>query len=241
MSYFEDVYLKRMNLHGKTQQERVQYRKEKEFDELFLRKTQWQANIYQINDEESDIICSLQPNKWNESELISNILISTKNSPLKTGMILYIYQRIKGIEYNKIWLILHCEEKIAKGYYAYKAVCLDSVVNITNEYGDTLYSIPVKFVSSTNSTLKDYFTFVDAGYREPNSNPRFITQDKDFLKKDVYVDYNERGFQIAGKDNISIKNVAYVTIDERLTREVEPRTSEKIEVGFDKNFFLNNK
>ena len=241
MSYFEDVYLKRMNLHGKTQQERVQYRKEKEFDELFLRKTQWQANIYQINDEESDIICSLQPNKWNESELISNILISTKNSPLKTGMILYIYQRIKGIEYNKIWLILHCEEKIAKGYYAYKAVCLDSVVNITNEYGDTLYSIPVKFVSSTNSIVSDYFSFVDAGYREPNSNPRFITQDKNFLKKDIYFDYNERGFQIAGKDNISIKNVAYVTIDERLTREVEPRTSEKIEVGFDKNFFLNNK
>ena len=80
MSYFEDVYLKRMNLHGNTQQERVQYRKEKEFNDLFLRKTQWQANIYQINDEESDIICSLQPNKWNESELISNILISTKNS-----------------------------------------------------------------------------------------------------------------------------------------------------------------
>lgn len=241
MSYFEDVYLKRMNLHGNTQQERVQYRKEKEFNDLFLRKTQWQANIYQINDEESDIVCSLQPNKWNESELISNILISTKNSPLKTGMILYIYQRIKDIEYNKIWLILHCEEKIAKGYYAYKAVCLDSVVNITNEYGDTLYSIPVKFVNSANSMVKDYFNFVDAGYREPNSNPRFITQDKDFLKKDIYFDYNERGFQVAGKDNISIKNVAYITIDERLKREVEPRTSEKIEVGFDKNFFLNNK
>ena len=115
MSYFEDVYLKRMNLHGNTQQERVQYRKEKEFDDLFLRKSQWQANIYQINDEESNIVCSLKPNKWNESELISNILISTKNSPLKTGMILYIYQRIKDIEYDKIWLILHCEEKIAKG------------------------------------------------------------------------------------------------------------------------------
>ena len=84
MSYFEDVYLKRMNLHGNTQQERVQYRKEKEFNDLFLRKTQWQANIYQIDDEESDIVCSLQPNKWNESELIYNILISTKNSPLKT-------------------------------------------------------------------------------------------------------------------------------------------------------------
>ena len=41
MSYFEDVYLKRMNLHGNTQQERVQYRKEKEFNDLFLRKTQY--------------------------------------------------------------------------------------------------------------------------------------------------------------------------------------------------------
>ena len=58
MGYFEDVYLKRMNLHGNTQQERVQYRKEKEFNDLFLRKTQWQANIYQINDEESDLVCS---------------------------------------------------------------------------------------------------------------------------------------------------------------------------------------
>ena len=104
-----------------------------------------------------------------------------------------------------------------------------------------MYSIPVKFVSSTNSMVSDYFSFVEAGYREPNSNPRFITQDKDFLKKDVYFDYNELGFQIGANDNISIKNVAYVTIDERLTREVEPRTSEKIEVGFDKNFFLNNK
>ena len=82
---------------------------------------------------------------------------------------------------------------------------------------------------------------VGAGLGDGGRSPRFITQDKDFLKKDIYFDYNERGFQIAGKDNISIKNVAYVTIAERLTREVEPRTSEKIEVGFDKNFFLNNK
>lgn len=31
-SYFEEVYLKRMNLDGTTQQERVKTRKEKEFD-----------------------------------------------------------------------------------------------------------------------------------------------------------------------------------------------------------------
>ena len=53
MSYFEDVYLKRMNREGVTQQERVKTRKEKEFDMLFLKKTEYQANIYQINEEEA--------------------------------------------------------------------------------------------------------------------------------------------------------------------------------------------
>ena len=43
MSYFEDVYLKRMNKEGVTQQERVKTRKEKEFDMLFLKKTEYQA------------------------------------------------------------------------------------------------------------------------------------------------------------------------------------------------------
>lgn len=241
MGYFEEVYLKRMNRDGTIQQERILTKKEKEFDLLFLKKTQWQAKIYQIDCKEVDIICSLQPNKWNESNLISNLLISTKNSPLKTGMILNIFQRIKDIEYDKTWLVLFCEEKIAKGYYSYKVICLDSIINITNEYGDTLYTIPVKFVNSTNSMVKDYFAFSNGGYREPNSNIIFITQNLDCLKKDTYFKYNDRGFQIAGKNDIDIKNVAYVTIDERLTREEEPRTSEKIEVGFDKNFFLNNK
>jgi len=41
MGYFEEVYLKRMNADGQTQQERVKTRKEKEFDKLFLKKTQY--------------------------------------------------------------------------------------------------------------------------------------------------------------------------------------------------------
>ena len=159
MSYFEDVYLKRMNKEGVTQQERVKTRKEKEFDMLFLKKTEYQANIYQINEEESDVICSIQPNKWNESQLISNLLISTMAAPLKTGDILRIFQKIKEVEYDKIWLVIFCEENITKGYQSYKVICLDSEINITNEYGDTMYSIPVKMVSASGSLVKDYFSF----------------------------------------------------------------------------------
>ena len=72
MDYFKEVYLKRMNIDGHTRQERVLARKEKEFDKLFLRQSQWQANIYQKNLDEADILCSLQPNNPNLSIPIIN-------------------------------------------------------------------------------------------------------------------------------------------------------------------------
>jgi hypothetical protein len=241
MSYFEDVYLKRLNKEGLTQQERVKSRKEKEFNMLFLKKTEYQANIYQINEEESNLICSLQPNKWNETQLISNLLISTSAAPLKTGDILRIFQKIKDVEYDKVWLVLFCEENVTKGYLSYKIICLDSEINITNEYGDTLYSIPVKFVNSSSSLVKDYFFYRDTSYREPQREIRCITKDFDFLKKDIYFEYKEKGFEISGIDNISIDNIAYVSLSERLISEVEPRSSANIPIDSDTNFFLNNR
>lgn len=243
MNYFNNVYLKRMNIEGTTQQERVKTKKEKEFDRLFLKKTEYQANIYQINEEESDIICSLQPSKWNETQLISNLLISTHVAPLKTGDVLRIFQKIKEVEYDKIWLVIFCEENIANGYQSYKLICLDNEINITNEYGDTMYSIPVKFVNASAALVKDYFSFtqVTNGYREPQREIRCITRDFDFLKKDTYFEYKKKGFEISGIDNISINNVAYVTLSERLISEPEPRSSADIPVDSDTNFFLNNK
>ena len=98
MSYFDEVYLKRMNKDGETRQERVKTRKEKEFNKIYLRKTEYQANIYMINDDESNIICSLQPNKWNESQLISNLIIPKDYNKLHGGDILKIYQKIKDEE-----------------------------------------------------------------------------------------------------------------------------------------------
>ena len=67
MSYFDEVYLKRMNMNGKTRQERVKTRKEKEFDNLFMKRTEYQVQLTQVNHEERYDICSLQPSKWNES------------------------------------------------------------------------------------------------------------------------------------------------------------------------------
>lgn len=241
MSYFDEVYLKRMNLDGQNQQERVKTRKEKEFDRLFLKKTEYQVRLYGVNGEQRNDICSLQPNKWNESNLIGNLLMSTRAAALHTGDILNIKQKIKDVEYDKIWLVLFVEENITKGYQLFKCICLDEEINITDEYGDTIETIPTKFINATATFIQDTFSMEGIGYREPHQNRGFITADQELLKKGTYFNYKNLGWEIYGKDNISIDNVAYVSISQKLQREEEPISSKEIEVGEDKNFFLNGR
>lgn len=242
-SYFEDVYLKRINLDGNTQQDRIKTRKEKEFNNLFLKKSEYQCLLYEINDAPAQEICSLQPNKWNESNLIGNLLMKTESKKLQTGDIIKIKQKIKDVEQDKIWIVLFVEENLTKGYQLFKIICLDNFVNLTDEYGTTENSFPAKFITASTALVMDTFVHSKSqmGYREPQANRCFITKDFDFLKKGHYFEYKGRGWEIAGIDNISINGVAYVTFSERLYRPEEPVSSKDILVGKDNNFFLNGR
>jgi hypothetical protein len=116
MNYFDEVYIKRMNKDGLTRQERVKTKKENEFDKIYLQRTEYQGYIHQVNCEDISVLCSLQPNKYNESALIGNLLISTSSAAFKTGDILHIMQKIKNVEYDKIWIVVFVSEDITHGY-----------------------------------------------------------------------------------------------------------------------------
>ena len=241
MSYFTDVYLKRINHGGLTRQDRIKTRKEVEFDRLFLKQTEYLVTLYQVNDEPVDVQASLQPNKWNESNLIGNLLMSTSAAPLKTGDILYIKQKIKDKEWDKIWIIIYKEDNLTKGHQSYKVICLDTEINLIDEYGTTRYSAPAKYVNNAQSLMQDT-TIKNAnelGYNEPFSTNIIITQDNPELQKGSYFNYMNRGWQIVGKNNYAVPNVAYLYISERMVKENEPLSSENILVGEDDNFFLN--
>lgn len=241
MSYFDEVYLKRINKDGTNRQDRIKTKKEKEFDRLFLRDTEYLVTLYGINGEGVSIKGSLQPNKWNESNLIGNLLISTSVAPLQTGDLLNIRQQIKDKVIDKLWIVLFVEENITKGYQLFKIICLDEDLNVIDEYGNSLYSVPCKYVNASQSFMQD--TIIknahELGYREPFTTRIIITKDSSELKKGGYFNFKDRGWEIVGKDNISINNVAYLYISERLVREEEPISSEDILVGEDENFFLN--
>lgn len=242
MSYLDEVYLKRMNIDGKTQQERIKRREEKEFDNIILKRTKYKSFIVQIDDMAAQVLCSLQPNKNNEKKILSNLMISNSEDSLSTGNILKIKQIIHEKEQINTWLILHKEEDLTKGYQVYNVICLDSILNITDEHGNTVYSVPVKFINASQNWILDLFQFskTSYGYREPQSNRSFITKDFDFLCKDQYFNYKEKGWKIMGVDNISIDNVGYYTISEVNVQPYEPTASDDILISSNKNFFLNN-
>lgn len=243
MSYFSDVYLKRINKDGNTSQERIQTRKEKEFDLLYLKKSGYQAKVYQVNEENCDVICSLQPNKWSETNLISNLLIPNREEGFKTGDLLKIFQKTKDKELNEIWLPLYKENNVAKGHQKYKVICLDERLNITDEYGNTTNCIPIKNVNLTAALIADIFSQSgdNYGYIEPNFKKQIITKDFDFLKKGLTFVIEGRRFKIVGVNNIDIKGVAFLTVSEILTTEPEPNSSKDLIVSEDENFFLNNR
>lgn len=241
MSYFDEVYLKRINKDGKTIQERVRTRKEKEFNQLFLRDTKYQASLYELNEEPVEILCSVQPNKWDQDKVISNVLVPLQVPTMKTGDIFRTFQKVKDIEYDKCWIITFVSDDVTHGYQKYEVTELDSFINITNEYGDTLHVIPIKVVSETSVFVNDKrSSYGSVTYREPLDHRKILTQNFDFLTKGLYFDYEGRGWEISGKDDLSIKNVAFISFEERLITPPEPKTSEDILVGEDDNFFLNH-
>lgn len=242
MSYF-DVYQKRLKKSGTTRQEVVQNHRRKEFDLVFMKRTIYKATIYKINDVAVAMEISLQPNKWNESNIIGNILVSKTLEILKTGDVVSIKMEIANEKLDKDWIILFDDEDITRGYHAYKAVALDTEINITDEYGTTKFSTPAKIINASQSIMQDTITrsLKELGYREPGCQRILIAPRHEELKKGVYFEYDGRGWEIIGQDALSIPRVTYVFIAERLLEEPEPLSSEEILVGEDTNFFLNGR
>lgn len=145
-------------------------------------KSKYLACVYQLNGEPIEVSCNIQPAKWKQEQILSNILCSTSAQKFKTGDILRTFQKVKDAELDEFYIIMMVSEDLSHGYQKYEAVKLDSFINNTDDYGDTIRTIPAKFVSETSVYVQDKFTsYGTVFYREPLAHRKFITKDEDFL------------------------------------------------------------
>ena len=211
MSYFEEVYLKRLNRYGLDYQSRVQSQREKEFDDYCL-KSVYRTNFVYNGEEHFGVF---ERYKQDETESL-HYLLTRRNLDMPNGTILMIKNK-NGEE--KPWLIYWMEEILASGYNKYVMLRLTHYITWTARDGEQ-YSSWAYMYGQEDNMLKDELKSRSRSRVLYNENLKlsfFIIPTNTKLRKDDYFTVGEgelqEGYRVTGYDVQSTPGVEYVTVD----------------------------
>ena len=211
MSYFEEVYLKRLNRYGLDHQSRVQTQREKEFDDYCL-KSVYRTNFVYNGEEHFGVF---ERYKQDETESL-HYLLTRRNLDMPNGTILMIKNK-NGEE--KPWLIYWMEEILASGYNKYVMLRLTHYITWTARDGEECSSWAYMYGQEDNM-LKDELKSRSRSRVLYNENLKlsfFIIPTNTKLRKDDYFTVGEgelqEGYRVTGYDVQSTPGVEYVTVD----------------------------
>lgn len=212
MSYFNNVYLKRINRFGKNIQERVQGKKEYDF-QFFKAKSPNKVNIFK-ND---NFICDgvLQNKINNEKEVVDYLLVNN-NISFSNGTILDIVQYV-NIKKQK-WLVFHLDDYVSIGYNRYQITKLDNKIEWIDD--GIIYSADVHFTGSganlrdKSITSKFRIQYNVVATYIPNKILSLVMKANPNFKKGVRILINNEVWKVSGIDKISVPGVFYATLEE---------------------------
>lgn len=224
MSYY-GTYLKRVNRYGNTLQERIQGKKEHDF-EVFKMKS---PNLVRARNGEEDLIgydAVLQTDEYDQDEVVDYLLVSL-NQEIPMGTIIYTKdQRHKKVKYEgkeyteRRWINYAIDPYTSTGYNRYTVVELESELSWVED--GIKYS---SFAHATgggsgardkNINLKFKAQFSEAGAYLPNKRYSIVMPTHEKMKKNMKITLGGETWRVAGFDNISVKGVSYVTLEETL-------------------------
>lgn len=219
MSYYEDVYLQRVNRNGTSRQERILNTKIQNF-ENFLPKSMYKVDFscnYQ------NYIGSLQPAKSDEKDIISYMLTS-KTVDIETGSILDITTST-GI--NQKWLVTFKDHNDTYGYNKYKVYLLDRILTWYDK-DKIIHTSYVNVASAKDNSVKDIFKNIGGStYREAQNYINLIMKFDTNIQKEYYCLLNgsPRAFIVSDYDCETVPGVQYLTIDITPVRDKDSQTA----------------
>lgn len=213
MSYYEDVYLARLNKDGETKQERVIGARKRQFDN-FLPKS-----IYKVDFmvDYKNYIGSLQPGNYNEKNILSYLLVPTEVI-LNTGNTITIG--------SDTWLVILVDPSKTLGYNKYKVIQLNRTFTWWDR-DNIIHESKVNFRSSLMLVNKDQEKTQPPFFRELNNYSTLIMAYDESLQSDCYgkIDGSDRRFLVTGFDIETVPNVQYVTLDITMVRDDASQTT----------------
>ena len=234
MSYYDDVYLKRLNRYGTDYQSRVQAQREREFEGKLLK------SIYRVDFEYDNETHpgTLEKYKQDETELMQYLLTRVSLN-LPNGTILMIPD--KDLELQP-WLVFWLESIKASGYNRYIVLKMTHFLTWRDRYGNE-QNTWCYFHGSGDSALKESLKTAGAVYAE-KENVRFaVMPTNEFLRKDDYIEIGEgnlkEAYRVTGYDIHSTLGVEYVSLDPMYIKDQTPAPEKKPGDSSEDYFWLN--
>ena len=224
MSYFDDVYLKRINRYGNTLQDRIQGKREHDFI-VMMNKSPNKVEVREVNPWKNDTNYYdgvLQTKEYDEDE-IQNYLLVPCDQKVPMGHLLYFTDVRRDVEREKPFMAYAEDPYTTAGYNRYTVVELEETLNWIVD--GVPYSSPVHATGGgsgardKNINLKFRIQFTEAGVYLPNKRYSLIMPYNEAIKKNHRVTLGGETWRITGFDKISVSGVMYLTLEEALTDE----------------------
>ena len=237
MSYYEDVYLKRLNRYGYDYQNRVQNQRERVFEDKLLK------SIYRVDFdfEGKTHPGTLERYKQDETQLMQYLLTRVSLN-LPNGTILMIPDKDSELQ---PWLVFWLESMKASGYNRYIVLKMTHFITWRDRDGIERSSWCHMYGQQDNM-LKDELrsrSRMDTLYTENLKMSFFIMPTTEFLRRDDYIEIGEGGlkeaYRVTGYDIQSTVGVEYVTVDPVYLRDNTPAPEQKADDDPDDFYWLN--
>ena len=212
MSYYSEIYLKRLNKYGTTFQERLQGERESEFERR-LSKSVYQVNFTYNNTTQ---VATLEKYKQDDTQTLQ-YLLTRRNLSIPPGTIIEINST--GAMNETMWMVYWQENIEASGYNKYIVLKMSHYLTWKDRNGNIQNSWAYLYGQEDNM-LKDELksrSRMNTLYTENLKLSFFILPVNANINRDDYLEVGENelkeAYRVTGYDRQSTKGVEYVSID----------------------------
>lgn len=212
MSYYDEVYLKRLNRFGNNFADRVQGQREADW-EAYKKRSTYRVSF--LDNEGFLIDGTLEPNKQDNSETTQWLLLDLK-SVYNAGTIFLI----DGKHSTNRWMILYLRETESKGYNKYLVLKLTHLIQWKDRSGAQHESWGY-FYGKMDREIQDVIrsTYKTPSYLDPDKETHIIMPKTLDLRRQDYLVIDSEGYFVTGYDLNSTPGVGYFSLSETMLRD----------------------
>lgn len=244
MSYYSEVYLKRLRRLGEDPQARLRAGREHNFERFMMQSPHYvQFNVREQEGETRLVEGVLEPYRQDTSKTLMRLLCRV-GEKFEAGQIVSIPQTISGEVQEIRYMLYYWEERQDSGYNRWVLIRISRPIEWINLDGQT-YQSEAYMHDRREGIIRDTITSRSRSatlYLENNNTALLIMPSTKHLENGSYMELregaSERAYRVIGTDFLSTPGVTYVSIDTTPKRDLTPAPTPSLDDDPEDFFWL---